>query len=164
MNRHENKRIILIGPAASGKDYLKNLMGSRGFKLDVSYTTRPPREGETDGIDYYFYSEEDFKIKLEQGGFYEWAQHGEYKYATGRWEWRYMDIFIMETHGVSSITPEDRKSCFIIYLNPPRIVRQNRLRETRGWNEENIAHRTKMDNEKFKDFTDYDIQITDPYF
>lgn len=159
-----NKRIILVGPAASGKDYLKKLMGTRGFELDVSYTTRPIREGEQEGVDYYYYTEKDFQSKIDCHGFYEWAPHGLYRYGTGRWEWEYCDIFIMESHGISEITPEDRKSCFIIYLNPPRIVRQNRLRETRGWDEENIAHRTKMDNEKFENFTDYDIEITNPEF
>ena len=159
-----NRRIILVGPAASGKDYLKRKFGEQGFKLDVSYTTRPIREGEKEGVDYYYYSEEDFKVKAEQGGFYEWCQHGEYKYATGQWEWDYMNIFIMESHGISEITPEDRKNCMVMYLNPPRMVRQQRLRDTRGWTEENIAHRSKMDMEKFSSFEDYDIEITNPNF
>ena len=44
-----NKRIIIVGPAAAGKDHLKKKFKERGFELDVSYTTREPREGEVDG-------------------------------------------------------------------------------------------------------------------
>ena len=161
---NKNKRIILVGKAASGKDFLKRKFGERGFNLDVSYTTRPIREGEFKGIDYNFISEKDFDLKIKHDGFYEWAQHGDYKYGTGSGEWNNCDVFIMETHGISEITPEDRKSCFIIFINPPEEIRQERLRESRGWTEENIAHRTNMDNEKFKDFNDYDMVIKDPYF
>ena len=159
-----HKRIILVGPAASGKDYLKKLMGTRGFELDVSYTTRPIRKGEEDGVDYYYYSEEDFQYKIDTEGFYEWCQHGEFKYGTGQWEWNNCDVFIMESHGISEITPEDRKNCLIMYLNPPAIVRQDRLLVTRGWDYQNIEHRTKMDDEKFEGFTDFDIEITNPEF
>ena len=156
------KRIIIVGPAASGKDFLRQKFKERGFTLDVSYTTRPPREGEIDGVDYNFISEREFIDKFYD--FYEQAQHGPYFYGTGQFEWDTRDVFIMETHGISEIIPEDRKNCFIIYLNPPRIVRQQRLRELRGWDNETIAHRTQMDNEKFKDFKDFDIKIDNPNF
>ncbi len=157
-----SKRIILVGPAAAGKDYLKKKFAERGFELDVSYTTRPPRKGEVDGEDYHFISEREFFDKHYD--FYEQAQHGPYWYATGLYEWDNCDIFIMETNGISEIIPEDRKSCFIIYLNPARIKRQERMMLERGWDAEQIAHRSNMDYEKFKDFSDFDIQISDPNF
>jgi guanylate kinase len=65
---------------------------------------------------------------------------------------------------VSEITSEDRKKCFIIYLNTPRMVRQNRLKVNRGWTDEDIAKRTKLDYEKFNFFDDYDMEITAPQF
>ena len=157
-----NKRIILVGPAASGKDYLKKKFGEQGFALDVSYTTRPIRDGEVAGVDYHYISEEEFHEKFYD--MYEWCNHGLYMYGTGQYEWDNCDVFIMESHGISEITPEDRKNCMVIYLNPPRMVRQKRLRDTRGWTEENISHRSKMDSEKFSSFEDYDIIITDPNF
>jgi len=161
-NGAKNNRIVIVGPAASGKDFLKKKFKDRGFKIDVSYTTRPPREGEVDTVDYHFITENDFWDRHYD--FYEYAKHGDYWYGTGEYEWEHFDIFIMETHGISEITPEDRKNCFIIYLNPPQMVRQDRLRNTRGWDDENIAHRTKMDNEKFENFTDFDIEINNPKF
>ena len=155
-------RIIIIGPAASGKDFLKKKFKERGFELDVSYTSRPPREGEIDGVDYHFLTELEFIDKIND--FYESTKHGPYWYGTGQYEWDNYDVFIMETHGISEIIPEDRKNCFIIYLNPPHYIREERLKELRGWSVEQISHRTEMDNEKFSTFTDFDMEITNPDF
>jgi guanylate kinase len=161
-----NKRIILVGPAAGGKDYLKKKLGTRGFSLDVSYTTRPIRKGEEDGVDYHYISEEAFTKRIEgfQGGFYEWAQHGKYKYATGQWEWDNCDVFIMETDGIASIKPEDRKSCFVIYLDTPDYERVRRMRMERKWDYPDIQKRVQTDKEKFDGFKDYDLRITNPDF
>ena len=157
-----NKRIIIVGPAAAGKDHLKKKFKERGFELDVSYTTREPREGEVDGEDYHFISEKEFFDRHYD--FYEHAQHGPYWYATGLAEWHNCDVFIMETHGISEINKEDRKNCFIIYVNPPRDIRFDRLYKGRGWDYPKIEHRFEMDDEKFEDFKDYDIEINNPDF
>ena len=156
-----NKRIIIVGPAASGKDFLKKKFGKRGFKLDVSYTTRPIRDGEVAGQDYHYISEVEFIDKFYD--MYEYCQHGDYYYGTGIFEWDNCDIFIMETHGISEITPEDRENCFIIYLNPDKDIRQKRLME-RGWTLQNIMHSSTTDDEKFKNFKNYDMEITSPNF
>jgi len=158
-----NKRIILVGGAGSGKDFLKNKFVDKGFIPDISYTSRPPREGEKDGVDYWFTSEKEFKRLLGGDYFYEWAHHGDYFYGTSQSHWEEADIFIMEPHGISQITEEDRLSCFIIYLNIPLDVRIERMKE-RGWTEETITHRIEMDNKKFIPFLDYDIMINNPDF
>ena len=72
------KRIIIVGPAASGKDFLKQRLGEKSLKLDVSYTTRHPREGEVHGKDYNFISE---KMFFDEGtDFYEYVKFGDYYY------------------------------------------------------------------------------------
>jgi guanylate kinase len=152
-----HKRIILVGPAAAGKTHIKNAFREKGFKTDVSYTSRPLRKGEIDGIDYHFIGNE-FVYRVSLNQFYEYAQHGDYYYGTGLAEWNNSDVFIMETHGLSLISKEDRKDCLVVYVNTPFDTRLRRMRE-RGWEEDNIAHRTKMDADKFKDFKDFDLQI-----
>jgi guanylate kinase len=158
-------RIIIVGPAAAGKDYLKRKFGKQGFKLDVSYTSRQPREGEVDGVDYKFVEPVVFEQQKEL--FYEFVQHGEISpqfYGTGQWEWDNCEVFIMESHGISQISKEDRKNCFVFYLNPPKEIRQERLTKERGWGLDIIQERMGTDYKKFKDFKDYDIEITDAYF
>ena len=54
----------MVGKAASGKDHLRKRFESRGFKYAVTYTTRPPREGEVNGKDYYFISEDEAKVLI----------------------------------------------------------------------------------------------------
>ncbi len=51
---------ILLGMSASGKDTILQELVKRGYKAAVSHTTRPKRDSEIDGIDYYFISEEEF--------------------------------------------------------------------------------------------------------
>lgn len=153
-----HKRIVLVGPAATGKDFIKKKFRQVGFIPDVSYTTRKPREGETHGVEYNFISEDEFTLRISQDAFYEYARHGDYLYGTGRYEWNNADVFIMEAHGVSLITKEDRENCLVIYVNTPFDTRLERMRG-RGWDAANISHRTTMDFEKFKDFKDFDLEI-----
>ena len=157
-----NKRIILVGPSAAGKDFLKKKFEKKGFELDVSYTTRTPREGEVNGVDYHFISEKEFVDKFYE--MYEHVKHGEYLYGTGQYEWDHCDIFIMETDGINQISEEDRKSCFIIYLDIPEHDRIGRMRLERKWDYEKIRERLAQDKEKFSTFTDYDLLITEPNF
>ena len=155
----EHKRIILVGPAGSGKDFIRNKFREKGYKVDVSYTTRPPREGEENGIDYKFISAEQFAGRVYNGMFYECVQHGKFHYGTGLSEWQECDVFIMETDGVKHITSYDRQNCLIIYVNTPFDTRLKRLRD-RGWSDEKISDRVQVDHEKFRNFNNYDFEIS----
>lgn len=77
---------LVVAPSGAGKSTLVNaLLGKEGnIALSISYTTRPPRPGETNGREYHFTTEEDFLARRERGEFLESAEvHGNY-YATSR--------------------------------------------------------------------------------
>jgi guanylate kinase len=74
VNFEQHKRIILVGKAASGKDNLRKRFESRGFKYAVSYTTRPPREGEIHNEDYIFITDELAQKMIDEGNFYEYVE------------------------------------------------------------------------------------------
>lgn len=152
------KRIILCGPSAAGKTFLRERMESRGFTFNVSYTSRPKREGEIDGVNYHFLDKEDFEKKIVDGFFYEHSEYGGHFYGTGVKEWNEVQCFIMEAGGIASIDKEERKGCFIIYLDPPQIMRVMRMKE-RGWNTEKIQRMMKHDAETFGEFYDYDVVL-----
>lgn len=152
------KRIILCGKAASGKDFIKSKFREKGFVIDVSYTSRPPREGEVNGIDYVFMTKEGFEAMIKVDGFYEWVKHGDYYYGTGAYEWNESDVFIMESDGVSHIKCEDRVNSLVIYVTVPEVVRTQRLLD-RGWDMKKINERMNLDDKKFKDFKDFDLVI-----
>jgi guanylate kinase len=152
------KRIVICGPACAGKNILRSRLEEQGFKFDVSYTTRPMRLQEKDGIDYKFITNEVFAFMTQIGSFYEHVIHNGFGYGTGLKEWESSDCFIMETDGIKHIDAKSRKKTFIIYLNPPLKIRKNRL-IARGWTEEQINKRISEDHKKFKGFKDYDMII-----
>lgn len=72
--------VVLAGASGSGKDTLRNALVELGYERLVTYTTRSPREGEQDGVDYHFVSPEWFKSKIEDGSMFEYRK---YESATG---------------------------------------------------------------------------------
>lgn len=76
--------IAICGPAASGKDYLARYLSScpLGITNIVSDTTRPPREGETDKVDYNFISDDDFIAGINQNKYLEWTRFRGWYYGT----------------------------------------------------------------------------------
>jgi guanylate kinase len=74
--------IVLTGPSAVGKDtVLRELFAiDPSLEYCVSYTTRPPRPGEVDGVSYYFVDEPTFRAMIDRGEFFEWSTvYGELK-------------------------------------------------------------------------------------
>ena len=71
--------IVVSGPAGSGKTTLCERMLQEEPKLSrvITSTTRPPRTGEQNGVDYYFFDHDSFEAKIEANAFYEHARvHG----------------------------------------------------------------------------------------
>lgn len=156
-------RTILVGKAASGKDYLRKRFENRGFRYAVSYTTRPPRPGEVDGKDYIFISEEKFTEMIEKDEWYEWVSFNGWKYGTSKKQFENDDLFIMTPSGIAHISDDERRKSFIIYLDVDQERRKKRL-EQRIMPGDSVERRIIADEEDFKDFTNYDIRITNDDF
>ncbi|MCX7828629.1 MAG: guanylate kinase [Thermanaerothrix sp.] len=80
-NSRRGTLFVISGPSGAGKGTLRKILFDRlpGLFYSVSYTTRSPRPGETDGVEYRFVSEEEFKRMIDEGVFLEWAYvHGKY--------------------------------------------------------------------------------------
>jgi len=74
---------VVSGPSGSGKSTVcSNLKQTADFKYSVSCTTRRPRPGEEDGVDYHFLSEEQFDLHVKKGDFLEWARVHNHRYGT----------------------------------------------------------------------------------
>lgn len=79
----KNKGVLVVisGPSGAGKGTICKaiLNKNKNLHISVSATTRKPREGEVDGVSYYFLSEEEFLKKVDNNEFLEWAKvHGNY--------------------------------------------------------------------------------------
>ena len=78
------KLFVLSGPSGVGKGTLANMLKERNpeIALSISCTTRPPRKGETDGVDYIFLSRGEFLERANKGLFYEYSEHFDNFYGT----------------------------------------------------------------------------------
>lgn len=158
------KKIIIVGKGASGKNVLMERFEKRGFRHLVSHTTRPMRDGEVDGKEYHFVSNEEFEKMIKEGKFVEYQKFGGFYYGTSAKEWDLSEVAIMAPQGIQNLRNLGiREKCFIIYIDIPYFTRRNRLklRSKTAQEHENIEKRLLIDEEEFKGFVDYDIRITD---
>lgn len=154
----EHPRFILCGRAASGKDYARIKLESRGFKYGISYTTRPPRLGEIHGKDYYFLSKEEFEKLIAEEFFYEYVPFNGWYYGTSNEQFYRDDIFIMTPKGISHMSPADRAKSFIMFFDIPLSVRRERLMSRSD--ADKVERRLEADELDFRDFQEYDMKIS----
>jgi guanylate kinase len=142
--------IIVSGPSGSGKSTLIHRVLAEGglpLRLSVSATTRAPRQGEVEGVDYYFWTPERFREELAAGAFLEHAEvHGRC-YGTLRREvggYRalgqgvILDIDVQGAAQVRPLYPEHVS----IFIEPPSLGElDRRLRDRETETEEAIALR-----------------------
>ncbi len=128
---------VLSGPSGVGKSSLRTGVRERFPELaySVSYTTRAPRQGESEGRDYHFVSLETFLAMKEAGAFVESAQvHGNY-YGTSRAQLEKhlndrRDLLLeIDVQGARQVKEHFPRACFIFVLPPDRETLKKRLNE-----------------------------------
>ena len=119
------KLIVISGPGGVGKSTITAaLRNDPRFWVSVSATTRAPREGEREGLDYFFYSEEKFQGLIDAGEFLEWAEFAGHRYGTPRIpveEWRSLGkhvILEIEIAGARQVRNRE-PGANLIFIAPP---------------------------------------------
>jgi guanylate kinase len=158
-----HKRIILVGKAASGKDFARKKLQERGYTYAVSYTTRPPRPGEVNGKDYIFISRANAQDMIDMDKFYEWVAFNNWIYATTVEQFHRDDLFIMTPAGLAQVSPEDRKQSFVIYFDIPDEICRQRMSD-RSMPGDSVERRLEADRIDFENFTNFDLRITNSDF
>lgn len=156
-------KIALVGKAASGKDYLKSKLIKRGMNFGVSSTTRPPREGEVNGVDYHFMTEDEFLNHIAYENIVFYQKFNGHFYGITQQEFKSCDAVILNAEVLSKMPAEVRHSLFVIYLNIDDRTRMLRMKE-RGFSDVEITERVYADNKQYDGFDNYDMMITNPNF
>jgi guanylate kinase len=154
------KRVIVVGKGGSGKDHLRKILVENGFKYCISHTTRPIREGEENGKDYWFIESSELTSMADK--FYEAVYFNSWFYGTSIEEFDSSNLFIMTPKGISKLKSEDRKESLVIYLNIDEETRRKRLEGRRD--SDDVKRRLEADFHDFLEFTDFDTEINDPNF
>ncbi|MGM9925321.1 MAG: guanylate kinase [Bacillus sp. (in: firmicutes)] len=160
--------IVLSGPSGVGKGTVRKELFKQedlGFQYSISMTTRKPREGEVDGVDYFFKSREEFEELIEQGKLLEYAEFVGNYYGTpvdyvrdtieeGK------DVFLeIEVQGARQIREKFPEALFI-FLAPPSLSELRSRIVGRGTeSEEVIANRLKTAKEEIEMMDLYDYVV-----
>lgn len=117
--------IVLVGESASGKSSVeKYLVDNYGYNKVVSYTTRQPREGEINGIDYHFISVEQFKSLKKQDFFAETAIYNGWYYGVAKRDCTDDKVAVLTPHGLRQVSKIKDINVTSFYIN---VSRRDRL-------------------------------------
>ena len=152
--------VVLVGESASGKSSIERyLVNNHGYSKVVSYTTRQPRDGEVDGVDYHFISNEQF-LKLEEQGFFaETAVYNGWYYGTAKKDCTDDKIAVLTPHGMRQLKKIKDIKIISFYINVPRRDRLIKILQ-RGDDIEEAYRRSLSDVGQFdgiKDEVDFII-------
>ncbi len=158
---------IISAPSGSGKSTLVHrlLETVPNLAFSISYTTRPPRPSETDGVDYVFITRGDFENRLARGEFLEYAEvFGNY-YGTNRESFEraiqegcdlVLDIDVQGARQLKVAIPE---AISVFVLPPSRDVLEQRLRARSQDSEEVIQRRLQGAAAEVRNYTQYDYVL-----
>lgn len=158
--------IVLSGPSGVGKGTVcKQLIEYFNAWFSVSVTTRNKRDGEKDGIDYFFVTKEEFEQKIKDNDFLEYATYNNNYYGTLKSKIdeklnNKTDVFAeIEVNGAKNIKKIYPESV-LIYILPPSLKElEERLRGRNTEDEETIRKRMDITKEEIKQIEVYDYAV-----
>ncbi|NPA13219.1 MAG: guanylate kinase [Aquificae bacterium] len=162
----KGKLFILSSPAGGGKTTISNLLTQEipNLKRIITCTTRPPREGEKNGVDYIFLSKSEFETKIGEGGFLEYATvHGNY-YGTPRESVeRELSqgndvLLVIDVQGMKQIK-EKITDAVSIFLMPPSVEELINRMGKRGDSPQEIQKRLETAKKEIPHWKDYDYIV-----
>ncbi|MBF76217.1 guanylate kinase [Candidatus Poribacteria bacterium] len=163
----QGRIIVVSGPSGVGKTTLVETMleHSSSIVRSVSATTRLPRSGETDGVDYHFLPKSEFERLIEQNGLVEWTKYGENYYGTLK---STLESTIKAGKDIMLIIDVDGAiqlkklglSCLLIFILPPSVqILRQRLEERKTETESELNQRLERAKAEFDLVAYYDYCV-----
>ena len=161
--------IVISGPAGSGKGTVNaHLLETGDFAYSVSATTRAPRPGEVDGVNYHYISREEFLRRIESGDMLEYTEYCGNYYGTPKKEAEEVLnagkhlILEIEVEGARNIKARYPDAILILLLPPSFAVQEHRLRARGTETEEKILARLSRTREELCFADSYDYVVYNP--
>jgi guanylate kinase len=160
--------LILSSPSGAGKTTITKKIQQKyqNFKISVSHTTRKPRSNEVEGVDYFFVSHENFKKKISNNEFYEYAKIFDNFYGTSRNSVNVLlknynnVLFDIDWQGTQQLLKFKELKLIKIFLLPPdKKELKNRLIQRNQDNIDIISKRLKAYDDDVHHWSDYDHVI-----
>ena len=165
---HRGLLIVLSGPSGVGKGTVRKAlfeMPEQEFVYSVSMTTRAPRPGEVDGVDYYFVTREEFERQIEAGNLLEYAEFVGNYYGTPKDKVEEQlnkgkeVILEIEVNGAFQVREKCKDAVFIFLVPPTRRALYERLKSRGTECEERIIARINKANKEFRLAHQYDYIV-----
>ncbi|MDA5107712.1 MULTISPECIES: guanylate kinase [Brevibacillus] len=159
--------LVLSGPSGVGKGTVCKALRERMPDLvySVSATTRAPRAGEVEGVNYFFKTKEEFRRMIEQDELLEWAEYVGNYYGTPRLFVEEMlakgrDVILeIEVQGALQVKKKFPQGVFL-FLAPPDLAElENRIVGRGTETEETIRHRMEMARQEIELMDQYDYVV-----
>ena len=165
--------IVISGPSGSGKSTVINSLceADETLQLSVSATTRKPRPGEVDGVDYHFLSKAEFEKSIQQDKFLEWAEYSDNRYGTLKSELAEARdtgkdaILEIEVKGSLQIRAQDlasARSIFIFIVPPSFAILEKRLHRRETESETELKQRLDIAKSEVRMIRHYDYWVSNP--
>ena len=163
----EGVLVIFSGPSGSGKGTVlkKYLAGQDDARVSVSMTTRQPREGDIDGVHYYFVTREYFEKKIADNKMLEYAEYNHNMYGTPKepvdemlkeGKIVFLEIEVQGAEKIRKLYPD----AVSIFLMPPSMsILEERLRGRQSEDEETINHRLVIAREEIRRASEYEYVV-----
>ena len=155
-NETMNKKTIIciVGRTSSGKDYIsKRLSTILNYPLVVSHTTRPKRDNETNGVEHWFDSKEEFDDLMQNNTVIAYTKIGEYEYCALLEDIGDNAIYIIDPHGIEYLKQnfKNQINLKIIYMYCDEYIRRARA-STRSDFKTKWEQRNKDEDAQFTEF------------
>jgi guanylate kinase len=163
---------IISAPSGGGKTSLMKAVVSKmdNLVVSVSYTTRPPRPGEVDGVNYYFVDTQNFNQMLNQGDFLEYAEvFGSFYGTSKRWVddqiQKNKDVILeIDWQGAAQIRKLYPESTSIFILPPSLDILYDRLKQRKQDSEAVIEKRMTAAKSECKHYQEFDYIVINNNF